>query len=125
MIHQLVGYYLNKVMLSRLPQVLFLGESVAIANEIDWIPTENLKQSKSAELSIVASVHPDNGSSNQLVYHPKSIAIGIGCIRGCDTEELRNLVFDCLKKANLTIDAVSCFVSLDLKADELAFKRIS
>ena len=104
---------------------LISGESVAIADEIDWIPTENLKQSKSAELSIVASVHPDNGSSNQLVYHPKSLAIGIGCVRGCNTEELRNLVFDCLKKANLTIDAVSCFVSLDLKADELAFNELA
>ncbi len=103
---------------------LLAGESVSIAKEIDWIPTEKLKLSKNAELAIHSTTEDVHSTPTQLVYHPKSLAIGIGCVRGCETEELRNLVFDGLKQANLTINAVSCFVSLDLKADEVAINDL-
>ena len=45
-------------------------------------------------------------------------SVGMGCERHCPVEDLESLLFDCLDKANLTLDHISHINSIDIKSDE-------
>ena len=45
--------------------------------------------------------------------------LGMGCERGCDMNELLNLMSDCLRQSQLTLDNISSLNSIDIKADEV------
>ncbi len=55
-----------------------------------------------------------------LTLHPPTLALGVGCERGTDPSELRQLATETLASAGLAEQAVACVVSLDVKADEAA-----
>lgn len=60
------------------------------------------------------------GSAQNLFYHPQKFALGLGCARGCDAEEMWNLVVKTLSDNGIAQGAVACVGSLDLKGDEPA-----
>ena len=60
-----------------------------------------------------------------LVLHPPTLALGVGCERGASAEELASLVDETLAAAGLAAASVSCVVSLDLKADEVAVHALA
>lgn len=55
-----------------------------------------------------------------LVLHPPTLALGVGCERGCAPEELAALVDETLTHAGLAQDSIACVVSVDIKSDETA-----
>ncbi|MBB4267209.1 precorrin-3B C(17)-methyltransferase [Roseospira visakhapatnamensis] len=55
-----------------------------------------------------------------VVLRPPTLAVGVGCERGCAPGEVENLVRESLAHAGLSPQSVACVVSLDLKADEPA-----
>ncbi len=55
-----------------------------------------------------------------LVLHPPVLAVGVGCERDCQPDELMSLLEETLDGAGLSADAVAAVVSLDLKMDEPA-----
>ncbi len=55
---------------------------------------------------------------DDLVLHPPVLVLGVGCERGCGTDELIGLAMDTLAGAGLSPLAVAAVVSLDLKMDE-------
>ena len=55
-----------------------------------------------------------------LILRPPTLALGVGCERGCDPGELENLTRETLARQGLSAGSVACLVSLDLKADEPA-----
>ncbi|MCR4378814.1 MAG: precorrin-3B C(17)-methyltransferase, partial [Rhodospirillales bacterium] len=55
-----------------------------------------------------------------LVLHPPTLALGVGCERGCATQELAALVDETLAHAGLAQDSIACVVSVDVKSDETA-----
>ncbi len=59
-------------------------------------------------------------AADRLVYHPKLLAVGVGCERGADPAELRDLISRALVSVNLSPHAVACHASIDLKEDEPA-----
>ncbi|MDB3892205.1 precorrin-3B C(17)-methyltransferase [Alphaproteobacteria bacterium] len=58
--------------------------------------------------------------SHQLVYCPQDVILGVGCARGCGTDEIMDLVMGQLGKANINAASIAAVVSVDLKADEPA-----
>ena len=76
--------------------------------------------SESGDLTIRVTHEACVGSARELVYHPACLAVGVGCERGCDPEELISLVRETLNKHGLAPQAVAALVSLELKADEAA-----
>ena len=54
------------------------------------------------------------------MYHPQQYALGLGCARGCDVDEMWALVQKTLAEAGIAEGAVACVGSLDLKGDEPA-----
>ena len=60
-----------------------------------------------------------------LVYHPRALALGVGCERGVPAEALIGHASTCLTAAGLAEAAVACVVSLDLKAAEPAVHALA
>jgi len=55
----------------------------------------------------------------------QDIALGLGCARGADPEELWALVKDTLASGNILAESIACVTSLDLKADEVAMNVVA
>ena len=64
-------------------------------------------------------------SANQLVYCPQQFILGIGCARGCDSDELYDFVTAELRRQNVNQAAIAAIVSVDLKADEPAILALA
>ncbi len=60
-----------------------------------------------------------------LSYHPQRYALGLGCARNADPEELWELVRDVLAKAGIAPQALACVNSIDLKGDEPAMNLVA
>lgn len=71
-------------------------------------------------VKLVASEAPVETGPEVLAYHPQRYALGLGCARGCDVEEMWALVQESLHAAGVAPEAVACVGSLDLKGDEPA-----
>ncbi|MDG1010915.1 MAG: precorrin-3B C(17)-methyltransferase [Amylibacter sp.] len=71
-------------------------------------------------VELLVSDAPVEGSETRLVYHPQRYALGLGCARGCDVNEMWALVQKTLAEAGISEGAVACVGSLDLKGDEPA-----
>ncbi len=71
-------------------------------------------------VKLVTSEAPVKTGSEVLAYHPQRFVLGLGCARGCDTDEMWALVQESLQTANIAPEAIACVASLDLKADEPA-----
>ncbi len=97
---------------------LLAGASVLIQGNAPWL--QSLRQSDDAELRMTITDLAIPGSATELVYHPCTLAIGVGCERGTTYEEVSKLIEDTLASHGLSEISVSCYASIDLKEDEPA-----
>ena len=68
---------------------------------------------------------PGGGSEARLAYHPQCYALGVGCARNADPEELWSLVSSMLTEAGVAPGAVASVNSIDLKGDEPAMNELA
>ncbi|MDX1574931.1 MAG: precorrin-3B C(17)-methyltransferase [Kiloniellales bacterium] len=99
---------------------LLSGSEVRIEGEARWLRESALPISEAAPLAIRITHESQEGAQRELVYHPACLAVGVGCERGCDPDELIALVRETLAEHGLAVGAVAALVSIDLKADEPA-----
>jgi len=97
---------------------LLSGARARITGEATWLERSKLPLAGNAEIELVATVHTQQGSPDKLIYHPKSLILGVGCERGCAAGELIELVENTLSAHKLAPAAIALVASLDLKADE-------
>jgi len=76
-------------------------------------------------VELLVSEAPAEGSDERLVYHPQRFALGVGCARNADPEELWALVCETLDDAGIAQGAVACVASIDLKGDEPAMNEVA
>ena len=99
------------------------GEAIRLERDAhvakaDWLQAPRIDAAAAIGVRLTdAALTPDDAT---LVIHPQILAVGVGCERNCDPQELAALVTETLADAGLAQDAVACVVSLDLKADEPA-----
>jgi cobalt-precorrin 5A hydrolase/precorrin-3B C17-methyltransferase len=99
---------------------MLAGEGVSVTGENIFDIND-----MSGAVELVVSEVPIAGNDRRLVYHPQRYALGLGCARGCDTEELWDLVCRTLEEAGIAPGAVACVASIDLKADEGAMNSVA
>jgi len=99
---------------------LLAGQSARLEGEADWLAASQLPLSEDGAISLVATVENEAGSDRRLVFHPRRLAVGLGCERDADPAEVETLLQDTLAKAGLSPHAVACVTSIDVKADEPA-----
>lgn len=89
-----------------------------------WLTQSRLPWKKAAELSIHVTIREEQGNSKRLVYHPRTLLLGVGCERGVDTDELFALVNNVLRRENLSRDSIAAIVSVDVKMNEPALVQL-
>jgi cobalt-precorrin 5A hydrolase / precorrin-3B C17-methyltransferase len=73
-------------------------------------------------LPVAVSIHPP--ADNIVTYHPRRLAVGIGCERGTPPAEIGALLEATLAEHKLARDAIATFASIDLKEDEPAINTL-
>jgi cobalt-precorrin 5A hydrolase / precorrin-3B C17-methyltransferase len=104
---------------------LLAGASVRIDGAAPWLERSALKIDRAGPLTIAITEEPRQGGPEVLVYHPTTVAVGVGCERGAGPEELTGLVRRSIEEAKVAARAVAGVFSLDLKADEPAVHAVA
>lgn len=99
---------------------MLAGEGVRVSGENIF----GIKDTGGA-VDLIVSEAPVEGGETRLVYHPQRHALGVGCARNADPEELWSLVSETLAQAGVAPGAVACVASIDLKADEPAMNVVA
>ena len=86
----------------------------------DWLRASALPQAEDGALRITVSDVALAGDKGHLVYHRQTLALGLGCERGVEREELIGLISETLRLKNLPALSLAGIFSLDLKTDEAA-----
>lgn len=60
------------------------------------------------------------GSATHIVYHPRTLVVGIGCERNASTDEVIALVTQTLSANSLAPASIAAIASIDIKSDEAA-----
>lgn len=104
---------------------LLSGASVWIEGDAQWLTSAGFPTSEDAAITLAVTEKTDQGSPTRLVYHPKTLVVGVGCARGCSQQELIELVETQLTRQGLAKGAIACVTSIDLKADENAINALA
>lgn len=107
---------------------LIAGEATQIdakAGNSDWLREGRLTIDDQAKRTICITEKAVSPTETNLVLHPPVLALGVGCERGCDPQELQDLVAQTLRDHDLAPEAIACITSLDLKSDEDAVLKLS
>ena len=64
-------------------------------------------------------------AADELLFHPPTLALGVGCERGCDPDELIALVDETIAAAGLSPASIAVVTSIDVKMDEAAVHALA
>lgn len=101
-----------------------LPKNVQYTRSLDGVDPRSFEILLVATDRDVARSHPSH-FANAVVYRPKSLALGIGCDRGTPVELVERGVVSLLEEAGLSLRAVRCLATIDVKADEEALLALS
>ena len=107
---------------------LLAEEPVALqveAGSADWLTRSGLRFATEAARAIRVTDHAARPGERALVLHPPVLALGIGCERGCTSDEIAALAQETLAEHGLAAGAVAAVVSLDIKMDEPALHDLA
>jgi cobalt-precorrin 5A hydrolase/precorrin-3B C17-methyltransferase len=93
------------------------------AGDATWLKSSGYPFADTAPHAIVVSHRA--AAADGLVYRPPVLALGVGCERGVDPQELSGLVDATLARHDLARESIACVVSLDIKADESAIQALA
>jgi len=104
---------------------LLRGTGIRIAGAVPWLLDSGLPIRDDGTMLIEVTHKATEGDPNHLVYHPRSVAIGVGCERNARPVELIRLVQGVLDQERIARDSIAGIYSLDLKADEPAMHELA
>ena len=110
----------NPDMAKPLMAALIAGEAVRLEIEdgdASWLA--GLPTDPGARLGIRTTIRSGE-VADTLLLHPVMLALGVGCERGTDPDELIGLAEGIIAGHGLARRSIACVVSVDLKADEPA-----
>ncbi len=93
---------------------LLAGEKLRLDGHAPWLADF---ASMNGEIPVRVSVL-EGVADHAMVYHPKSLVVGVGCERGTSQEEIRALINETLEAHNIARESVAHHATLDLKEDE-------
>lgn len=105
---------------------LLSGAGLKITGEnIFGVPETGNDPETGTDVELVVGVGPVAGSDACLVYHPQKFALGLGCARNADPEDMWELVCKTLAEAGIASGAIAAVGSIDLKGDEPAMNVVA
>ena len=76
-------------------------------------------------VKLETTIYRQHGGPDHLVYHPWLLSVGIGCERGTDATEVKQLLDDTLLQHNIAPQSIFQYASIDLKEDEPAITQFN
>ncbi|MCB1463310.1 MAG: bifunctional cobalt-precorrin 5A hydrolase/precorrin-3B C(17)-methyltransferase, partial [Nitratireductor sp.] len=101
------------------------GAQIALDGEAAWLRASGLKLGAKGEVMLHATEHADKPRANELVYHPATLVLGMGCERGADPAEAIVLAEQVLAAGRWSPLSLACVASIDVKADEPAIHAVA
>lgn len=112
--------------LKRFVAALMPGATVRLDGDAEWLTDSRLPIDPKSPLTIRVTERVVSGSTaDTLVYHPAVLAVGVGCERGADPEEVVALARRILAENSLAEASVAGIFSLDVKSDEPAVHAVA
>ncbi len=118
----------NPEMAKSIAAALLAGEPVVLrceAGDSSWLERDDHTFTESAPVSIRVTDRATTPGTTELLLHPPSLALGVGCERDTDPDELIALVDQTLAEAGLASASVAVVTSLDVKMDEPAVHAVA
>jgi cobalt-precorrin 5A hydrolase / precorrin-3B C17-methyltransferase len=116
----------NPAAVKSVTAALLAEEPVALeveAGEAEWL--SGLPLSDAADHRIRVTDRSVEADDFELVLHPPTLALGVGCERNATPAELIALVTGVLDQEALSPQSIACVASIDLKADEAAVHALA
>ncbi len=94
------------------------GECARIDGNAAWLSSSRLPTAKDGKVRLTITDKVKQPGPLELVYHSKTLVLGLGCERGVNPQELIELAEKALGHHGLAAQSLAAVVSIDLKADE-------
>ena len=110
---------------------LIRGEKLRLIQDIPLLPDHWQPHifHDSGELSVrvtnYANAQYPNAQAQELLIHPATMVLGIGCSANVASAELQSLVLKTLEQHNIAKQSLACIVSVDRKMAEKAFDDLA
>ncbi len=103
---------------------LLEGKSAVLSGSAPWLEESKLPFAADGSVKLTITEKAAVPGPLELIYHPKTLALGIGCERGTEPQEAIDLAVVTLANAGLAPESIAVVVSIDLKADEVAVHAV-
>ena len=104
------------------------GEEVRLqGNQLEqagWLTGSDLPIDDDGDVVLTATDIAHEACKLELVYHPQTHVIGVGCERETSSQEVQELVTQAVENSGIASGSVAGVVSIDLKADETAIHSV-
>lgn len=105
---------------------LVIGVAGASSPSIaDWLTQSRLSFDNEASVTLTVTDKTKTAEPLELVYHPKTLVLGMGCERNASAEESIALAEQALDQGGFSRDSLAAVCSIDLKADEAAIHAVA
>ena len=103
---------------------LLNGAGLTIDGKLNPFPTAHVSPGPDA-VTLTVTEQRTVGSRTNLVYHPKTLVMGLGCERNAEPSELIALAEAVLADGNISPLSLAMIASIDLKSDEAAIHAVA
>ncbi|NKN37854.1 precorrin-3B C(17)-methyltransferase [Agrobacterium sp. a22-2] len=90
-----------------------------------WLTQSRLPFQHEARVTLIVTDQQKTAGELELVYHPKTLVLGMGCERHASSQEAIALAEQALTESGLAPQSLSAVASIDLKADETAIHAVA
>ncbi len=90
-----------------------------------WLIQSRLPFQQEARVTLSVTEKQKTAGELELVYHPKTLVLGMGCERHAKPEEAIALAEEALAKGGFARESLAGVCSIDLKADETAIHAVA
>lgn len=103
---------------------LIAGEAAFVDPKLDWLAEAAINQSEHVAIKLRSSVFTAC-AADELVYHPQTLVLGVGCERNTPASLLIEHVLKILGQNTIAPESIAAVVSIDLKTDEPAIHALA
>lgn len=90
-----------------------------------WLQNSTLPFEKEARVTLTVTDQQKTEGELELVYHPQTLVLGMGCERHASAQEAIALAEQALAQGGFARDSLAAICSIDLKADEAAIHAVA
>jgi cobalt-precorrin 5A hydrolase/precorrin-3B C17-methyltransferase len=110
---------------------MLAGAALRLANELpadidaEWLTGSGASFTSDADAPELRLTERAANGGNALCLHPRTLALGVGCERGVETDALAALVDSVIARSGLARESLACIATIDLKEDEAAIRALA